>query len=170
MTKQEYINGMLELEMAYTNFEITKDKAKANYWYNYFSNIDNFTFIKAVRTYIVRNQYKPTISTLLDTIIELAINEKPSSASESWNNSLKLINGKNLNKAELEKQLDSVSYKAISSVGLLRIKNSLERELPFLYNEYKKEFETIQRNDTIEQVKNGLISLKQGEGKIMINE
>ncbi|WP_282926864.1 hypothetical protein [Helcococcus kunzii] len=161
MDAKDFANGILELELSFDNFEISNNETKINYWYNYFKNIDNETFIKGVREYITTEKYKPTICGLFESIKKCLKNNNETTISNEWNKVLKLLLGKNLNKLRVKEELgeNSITFKALEKVGISRIKKSFERELPFLLNEFKECYQQLEENKINYDLKNGLIGI-----------
>ena len=161
MEKREFLNGMLELELNFDNFEISTNKAKLNYWYNYFQNIDNELYIRGIRTYITKERYKPTIASLYEVMKDLTETVDDFKISKEWDNVLRKIISKNGNKQAIEKVMgaDNIAYKAADVVGIKRINKSQEYEQKYLFNEFKDIYEKLYESSTFIDLKDGLLSI-----------
>lgn len=162
MDKRQFLNGMLELELNYDNFDITTNKAKLNYWYNYFEKINNELFIKGIRTYIIKERFKPTISSLYEIMKELTETVEDYKISEEWDNIVRKIISRNGKREQLMELLgaDSIAFKAADIVGINRINKSQEQDLKYFFTEFKEHYQKLHENSTFIDLKDGLLSIE----------
>lgn len=166
MDKQQFINGMLELEQAYKHkaykeFNITTDKASLNYWYNYFTNMNYATFIKGVRKYILEEKELPTISGLFEKMAQGVIDNEYNYPEEEWQKATRLILNKGLSTTEIQKELQNnkPTLVAIEKIGISRIKKSQESDLKYLESEFLKVYSQEVKKEAREKAKNSAIGI-----------
>lgn len=160
MNKREFVNGVLELELSFDNFEISKNKEKISYWYNYFKNIDNELFIRGVRNYITKERYKPTISALFERIKEMTP-DAYYTADDEWLTVKNLVLSKNLKRYEIMDILgeDSVTFRALDKVGVKTINKSMEDELKYLRHDFINYFIEMKENELYLDLKSGDLNI-----------
>lgn len=67
MSKEQFLKAMIYLGTAYNK---EYDKAFIQIWYEYFKNIDYTLFMKAVKRFVAKSKYPPSIAELLSECIE----------------------------------------------------------------------------------------------------
>ena len=145
MNKRFYTENMIKLEHAYLGWKITNSKDTMALWYEYFKGVPSGLFEKAIDEFITTSRYHPTIAGIMEIITRYG-EETMTSASEAWNNALRgiLVKGQANAKdyaAANNLKLNDPEVQALKRVGFARIKNSLEKELPFLFNEFKATYD-----------------------------
>ena len=67
MSKEQFLKAMIYLGTAYNK---EYDRAFIQIWYEYFKNIDYTLFMKAVKRFVAKSKYPPSIAELLSECIE----------------------------------------------------------------------------------------------------
>ena len=145
MDKKFFTQNMIKLEHAYLGWKITNSIETMNLWYDYFKGVPATMFEKAVDEFAMTSRYQPTIAGLMDIITKYG-EETMLEASQAWTRALKGIfsaGHKNVTEyAEGNKlQLNDPEVQALKRVGIGRIKKSMEKELPYLFNEFKATYD-----------------------------
>ena len=132
---------MIKLEHAFMGWKITDNKNTMGLWFNYFKGVPDPVFEQAVDEFITTSRYQPTVAGIMEIVTRYG-EDKMLNASQAWNRVLRGVLSKdNRNIKEYAEtfklELDSPEVEALDRVGIRRIKNSMEKELPFLFNEFR---------------------------------
>ena len=141
MDKKFFVQNMIKLEHAYLGWKITDNKNTMGLWYEYFRKVPQGLFERAVDEFIMTSRFHPTIAGIMEIITRFG-EDTMLEASEAWNRVKQGIFSKGIRNVKEYAQeygvgMSDPDAQALKRVGVSRIKNSMEKELPFLFNEFK---------------------------------
>ena len=146
MNKQLFLQKITELQFAYPDLKITKDKAMLAFWASKFNKVDEEVFIQAIDEIILTERFTPNIAVIYSKVMEI-YQEGMETASQAWSKVPKLINSKGgidswekvKNEIQNSKNYSEYFIQTVEEVGWRTLKNTTGYELQF----YRKHFEEV---------------------------
>lgn len=158
----DFIKNMVVLENAYSNFKITEDETRMEFWYSEFRNVEAEVFQEAIQ-YIYRTErYAPTISVIYSKVMEI-YQEGMETASQAWSKVPKLIISKGgidswekvKNEIQRNKSYSSYFIQTIEEVGWKTLKNTTSYELQFYRKHFEEVYNRISSKKNIKKLQTG---------------